>query len=115
MPFDALPEIVVSDLVRLKVALGFVSDKAKWLGPERQVGLRGRERHCAVGWVLEACDWDKEAALKLVRDYLYPALPEKAKKEKRGIVWSVSDYNDRHQHKDVVAVFERAVKLAEAV
>lgn len=113
MPFDALPEIVVSDLVRLKVALDLISDRPKW--DNRAVGLRGGERHCAVGWVLRACDWDKEAALKLVADYLYPSLPENAKNPRRGIVWSVSDYNDFHQHKDIVAVFERAVKLAETV
>jgi hypothetical protein len=113
MPFDCLPEIVVSDLVRLKVALGLISDKPKW--SDERVGYRGGEHHCAVGWVLRACDWDKEAALKLVTEYLYPSLPTRAKNEKRGQVWSVSDYNDRHQHKDIVEVFERAVKLAEAV
>lgn len=115
MPFDALPEIVVSDLVRLKVALDLIGDQSKWFGKERKVGVRGGERHCAVGWVLRACDWDEAAALKLVADYLYPSLPEKAQKERRGLVWSVSDYNDNHKHADVVALFERAVKLAEAV
>jgi hypothetical protein len=113
VPFDCLPEGLVSDLVRLKVALNLIGDKDKWF--DDRVGLRGGERHCAVGWVLRACDWDKEAALKLVADYLYPSLPEKAKNEKKGRVWSVSDYNDDHKHKDIVAVFERAVKLAEAV
>jgi hypothetical protein len=113
MPFDAMPEIVVSDLVRLKVALGLIGEKDKWSAG--RVGYRGGERHCAVGWVLRACDWDKEAALKLVADYLYPALPETAKNERKGVVWSVSDYNDHHKHKDIVAVFERAVTLAEAV
>jgi hypothetical protein len=114
MPFDALPENVVSDLVRLKVALDLISNKRRWYAGS--VGHRGEERHCAVGWVLRACEWDKAAAMKLVTDYLYPSLPAKAQKEKsRGRVWSVSDYNDNNSHEAIVKVFEDAVLLAEAV
>lgn len=107
MPFDALPDIVVSDLVKLKVALAGISKR--WEADK--VGLRGSEQHCAVGWLLVASDWDEREATRLALKYVYPSLPKRAQHPERK-VWSVSDYNDDHSHEAIVQVFEAAVKLA---
>src|SRR5215831_15405619 len=98
MPFDALPEIIVSDLVKLKIVLDRISDEKSWWAGK--VGVKGTEKHCAVGWLLSACDWDEEAATKLTLKYVYPSLPKRAQDPKRRIM-SVSDYNDNHSHKAI--------------
>lgn len=106
MPFDAMPEIVVSDLVKLRIAAEGL--RRGW--QQFEFGLEGDETHCAIGWLLVATEWDEAEATRLAVDYLYPALPRRARKASR--LKSVWKYNDNEDHKDVVALFETAMTLA---
>lgn len=107
MPFDALPEIVVSDLVKLRIATEGIRRGFR----QCEFGLAGDETHCAIGWLLVATEWDEAEATRLAVDYLYPALPKKARKPSR--LLSVWKYNDNHEHDDLVGLFEKAMTLAE--
>lgn len=115
MPFDALPEIVVSDLVKLRIARDGIVGKGGWLS-----GALGRPEnpsHCVIGWLLVATEWNEHDAARLLGKYVWPALPEKV----RAKVWesraeAVYTFNDGSGSKErVVRLMNDAVKLAEAV
>ena len=107
MPFDGLPQGLLSDMAKLRVALDGVRDN--WTTHE--IGIDG-DAHCAIGWLLVATDWDRDEATRLALDYVYPALPEKARRPER--LRSIWRYNDAGSRKRVVRLFEDAVALAEA-
>ena len=108
MPFDGLPEGLVSDMVKLRIALEGVRDGG-WI--TARVGLTESEPHCAIGWLLVATDWNRDEATRLALEYVYPALPEKARKRAR--LSSIWTYNDAGGHKRIVRLFEDAVRRAE--
>lgn len=114
MPFDGLPDGLMSDLAKLRVALAGVRERG-W--SNRAIGARGiggrREGdHCAIGWLLVATDWDRDETTRLALDYVYPALPAAARNYHKRM-WSISNYNDRGSRKRVVQLFEDACRLAE--
>ena len=108
MPFDGLPEGLISDLVKLRIALDGV--KNGWT--QHEFGSRWGTEHCAIGWLLEATDWDTGETTRLALKYLYPALPEKAKDpyDRLASIWG---YNDNGGHARMVRLFGDAMKLAE--
>lgn len=114
MPFDGLPQGLLSDMAKLRVALDGVRGRA-WSNHAigaREFGGGPEAPHCAIGWLLVATDWDRDEATRLALEYVYPVLPETARKE--GRMRSISNYNDHGARKRVVQLFEDAVKLAEA-
>jgi hypothetical protein len=108
VPFDGLPEGLISDLVKLRIALdGIKTDWMKYgFGTASDAAP-----HCAIGWLLVATDWDTGETTRLALKYLYPALPEKAKKRER--LESIWNYNDGGGRERIVRLFGDAVKLAE--
>jgi hypothetical protein len=108
MPFDALPEGLLTDMARLRLALDGV--RTNW--GTHHVGLQDAEDHCAIGWLLVATDWDRAEAVRLALDYVYPALPDKARNPDSRLR-SIWEYNDRSSHKRMVGLFDDAVRLAE--
>jgi len=107
MPFDGTFALQSEDLVRLRVALDGVRNQ--WaIG---KIGLAPEGDHCALGWLLVATDWDKDEATRLAIDYVWPALPPKAQRE--GKLQSIFSYNDNHSQQRIVALFTKAVELAE--
>ena len=116
MPFDGLPENLVSDLVKLRIALDGVRNRG-W--SDRAIGARGiggrpEGAHCAIGWLLVATEWDRDETTRLALDYVYPCLPEKARNDRKRM-WSISQYNDRGSRKRVEQLFVDAINLAEKV
>lgn len=116
MPFDGLPGNLVSDIVKLRIALDGVR-KRGWsdhaIGA-RGIGGRQEGAHCAIGWLLAATDWDRDETTRLALDYVYPALPEKARNDRKRM-WSISNYNDRGSRARVEQLFVDAISLAEKV
>ena len=116
MPFDGLPDGLLSDLAKLRIALAGVRDRG-WsdhaIGA-RGIGGRPEGAHCAIGWLLVATDWDRDETTRLALDYIYPALPEKARNDHRRM-WSISNYNDKGSRKQVERLFTDAITLAEKV
>ena len=108
MPFDCLPENVVSDLVKLRVALSGV--QTGWASG--YFGARGGDDHCAIGWLLVAAEWDTTEATRLALEYVYPALPETRRNPERRLQ-SIWEYNDTGGQKRIVTLFEKAAALAE--
>src|SRR5262249_20068886 len=113
MPFDGLPDGLVSDIVKLRIALDGVRNRG-W--SNRAIGARGiggrpEGDHCAIGWLLVATDWDRDEATRLALDYVYPALPEKARNDRRRML-SISNYNDAGSHKRVERLFTDAIGIA---
>lgn len=108
MPFDGLPEGLVSDIIKLRIALDGVR-AGGWT--RYQIGTSDHVNHCAIGWLLEATEWDMDEATRLALQYVYPALPEKARKQER--LRSIWTYNDGGSRKRVVQLFDDAVRLAE--
>lgn len=107
MPFDGLPNGLLSDLAKLRVALDGV--KRGW--DTHVFGPPGADRHCAVGWLLEATGWDTAETTRLAVRYLYPVLPDRAKTYRH--LRSVWEYNDSHGHARIIKLFDDAVRLAE--
>jgi hypothetical protein len=107
MPFDALPEALVTDMAKLRTALAGVRDR--WA--TFNIGGPDGEAHCAIGWLLVATDWNRDEAVRLALDYVYPALPEKARSPER--LKSIYNFNDCGSHRRIVRLFENAVMLAE--
>jgi hypothetical protein len=115
MPFDGLPDGLLSDLAKLKVALEGVKSRGRWSNQAiggREIGGRPEQAHCAIGWLLVATDWDREETTRLALAYVYPALPDTARDDRQRIL-SISQYNDRGSRKRVVQLFEDAMQLAE--
>ena len=115
MPFDGLPQGLLSDMAKLRVALNGVRGRGwsnRAIGA-REIGGRPEAPHCAIGWLLVATDWDRDEATRLALDYVYPVLPEKARDDHHRMQ-SISDYNDRGSRVRVVKLFDDALKLAEA-
>lgn len=106
MPFDGMPEVRASDLAKLRLALDGV--KRSWA--QGRFGLGSRD-HCAIGWLLVATDWDYNETTRLALAYVYPALPERARKEER--MESIWCYNDNGSRERVSRLFTDAIKLAE--
>jgi hypothetical protein len=108
MPFDGFPPGLLSDLAALKVALAGV--RTGW-----RTGALGIEgKHCALGWLLHAADGNAKIATRLAVDYVWPALPESARKGKDTRIEAIYRYNDHWGHANTIKVFDRAVELAEA-
>ena len=110
MPFDGLPEGLVSDLVKLRVACAGL--KRGWT--QRTLGGPGAENHCALGWLLVAAEWDEAESTRLALDYVYPALPKSAQQEESPLR-AIFQFNDRNatSHRRMVKLFEDAIALAE--
>ena len=108
MPFDCLPESLVSDLVKLRIALDGV--RSGWT--KGRLGDRGADTHCAIGWLLIAAEWDAAEATRLALDYVYPALPKKRQNPSARLK-SIWNYNDRGSERRIVQLFADAVRLAE--
>jgi|SRR5215472_5858078 len=112
MPFDALPEGLVSDIVKLRMARDGIA--GGW--QKGALGLEDDTRHCVIGWLLEAADWDAREATRLLVNYVYPALPEKAKAAAKDRVRAVYTFNDgRHSKRPLIQLLDAAIKLAEPV
>ena len=107
MPFDGLPEGLLSDMAKLRVALDGVRNGG-WM--DHAVGGPGARHHCAIGWLLEATDWDRDEAVRLALEYVYPALPEKARKPER--LRSIWEYNDKGGVDRIDLLFTEATRLA---
>ena len=107
MPFDALPERVAEDVLKLRMARDGVD--AKW-GVSR-FGLEDDQHHCAIGWLLVASEWDEAEATRLALNYVYPALPPKA--QGTGRIESIYRYNDAGSKKRILDLFNQAIALAE--
>lgn len=106
MPFDTLSENVVSDVVRLRVAREGVAKGWRQMG----LGVRGADRHCLLGWLLEASDWDAEEATRLALEHVWPALPERRKRECFGKMRAIYTFNDEASGSgEVVRVLDRAI------
>jgi len=113
MPFDALPEKLISDLLALRLAREGI--KTGWQqGP---FGIQGEERHCLVGWLLASTDYDMAETTRLAVDYVWPALPVHAKRKTEAKIENVWHYNDAcgRKHGDVLKVMDDAIALAEKV
>jgi hypothetical protein len=109
MPFDGLPAGLLSDMAKLRVALEGVRDK--WTTDK--VGLQNSVDHCAIGWLLVATDWNRDDAVRLALDYVYPALPQKARRGCDGRLEAIWSYNDDGDQRRIVKLFNDAVRLAE--
>jgi hypothetical protein len=109
MPFDLLPEREAEDIVRLRVARDGVG--AGWTNGT--LGLEEDERHCAIGWLLVATDWNEAEATQLALDYVWPALPPAAQAKYQGKIEAIYKYNDNGDRKRVLALFNEAIRLAE--
>jgi hypothetical protein len=109
MPFDGLPEGLVSDLVKLRIALDGV--RSGWT--DGRIGLKDAAEHCAIGWLLVATDWDRDEATRLALEYVYPALPEKARNGLGARLASIYRYNDQGSQRRIVRLFAAACQLAE--
>ena len=85
MPFDGVPEGVVSDLVKLCIALDGVC--RRWSNTSigaREIGGRPDAPHCTLGWLLVATDWDRDETTRLALDKSiqhYRRLPVKLTRE----------------------------------
>jgi hypothetical protein len=110
MPFDGLPEGLVADVVKLRVALDGV--RRGWC--TQCLGLEGEEGHCAVGWLLKATDYDTTETTRLALEYVYPALPATAQTHNVPRLESIYEYNDGGGQKRIERLFETAIKLADA-
>lgn len=108
MPFDGMPDGLLSDLAKLCVALDGVRER--WT--DGSLGLNG-DNHCALGWLLVATDWDEDEATRLALKYVWPALPEKARGLSCGRIESIYRYNDGGGQGRVEKLFANAVALAE--
>lgn len=107
MPFDALPEGLVTDLAKLHIALDGVRDGGWAAGG---LGLQRNDDHCAIGWLLVATEGDRDEATRLALEYVYPALPEQARKPAR--LRSIWEYNDAGGAKRIERLFIEASRLA---
>ena len=109
MPFDAMPPQEAEDIVKLRVARDGVG--AGW--DTGHLGLNDDQRHCAIGWLLVAADWDTAEATRLAVKYVYPALPPTA--QHAGRLESIYNYNDRGDKQRILKLFNAAIALAEKV
>lgn len=107
MPFDGLPEGLLSDIAKLRVALAGVEKKWRC----GALGLIPEESHCALGWLLVATDGNIKDATRLAVDYVYPALPDSARRGSR--IESIYRYNDLRGQNSVAKLFKNAVDFAE--
>jgi hypothetical protein len=113
MPFDCLPEQLLTDLVKLKLARDGIAGGQGW--SQHELGLTDEPSHCVIGWLLVAADWDAREATRLLVDYVYPALPDSARTQVKGRVSAVYHYNDGgyQTQRRVVRLFDDAIRLAE--
>jgi hypothetical protein len=109
MPFDGVPEGLVSDLVKLRIALDGV--RTHWR--EGAIGRQTDATHCAIGWLLVATEWNRDEAVRLALDYVYPALPEKARDPSEGRLEAIASYNDNGSASRIEKLFTNACQLAE--
>lgn len=109
MPFDAMPERVAEDVVKLRVARDGVG--AGWR--TSKLGLEDDQRHCAIGWLLVAADWDEAEATRLALEYVWPALPAGAKAKYHGKLEAIYKFNDNSGTSTrMLALFNAALGLA---
>lgn len=111
MPFDAMPEKAVNDVVKLRIALDGLSQRRQWA--QGSWGTKRSADHCLLGWLLMATEYEPDEATRLALEYVWPCLPEVAQKSGTKVT-AISDYNDnrRTKHGDVVALMQRAVVKA---
>jgi hypothetical protein len=107
-----MPENVVSDVIKLRMARDGLAGN-DWT--KNKLGLAKGVPHCVIGWLLQAVEFDEMEAARLVVDYVYPALPTAAKKDRTPIeaVYRFNDHSSRHRT-DVVALLDRAIGLVKA-
>ena len=110
MPFDALPSGLVTDAIMLKIARDGIA--TGWA--QGQFGLRDEKKHCLIGWLLEAADWDTAEACRLAIDYVYPSLPAKSKKlSPLQSIWQYNDLGSGEAGKRrVLKLMDDAISLA---
>lgn len=108
MPFDGVPEGLVSDLAKLRIALDGVRGGWTW----GDVGGKHADEHCAIGWLLEATDWNRDETVRLALEYVYPALPVR-RQDPKDRLHSIMLFNDTTGRKRIARLFEDAVRLAE--
>jgi hypothetical protein len=108
MPFDATPR-EAEDIVRLRVARDGVG--AGW--DFGHLGLEEDQKHCAIGWLLVATDWDEAEATQLALDYVWPALPPAAQAKCQSKIEAIYKYNDNGDKKRILNLFNAAIALAE--
>jgi hypothetical protein len=113
MPFDCLPEHLLTDLVKLKLARDGIAGDSGWA--QSELGLADEPQHCVIGWLLVAADWDAREATRLLVNYVYPVLPESARNGFKGRASAVYHYNDEEcrTQQRVVRLFDDAIRLAE--
>jgi hypothetical protein len=109
MPFDLLPEREAEDIIRLRVARDGVG--AGW--NTGNLGLEEDQKHCAIGWLLVATDWNEAEATQLALDYVWPALPPAAQAKCQSKIEAIYKYNDSADRKRVLTLFNDALRLAE--
>jgi len=78
-----------------------------------ELGARGSDSHCLLGWLLEATDWDTEEATRLALDYVWAALPERRRRECYGKMRAIYTFNDEASGSgEVVGVLDKAIESA---
>jgi hypothetical protein len=108
MPFDALPESIVSDLVKLRIARDGLASKDGWC--QGKFGLENDRSHCVIGWLLKATEYDERESVRLLVKYIYPALPKSAQLSDR--IEAVYRFNDRQRKPAVTKLLDDALRLA---
>lgn len=102
-----------------------IADEATWTQGEFRRDTKGNGwcnfedacSFCALGAVQAVTDfykWDmNNVGPSVVLNYLIDAVPEEFKIEVfRGTYGYVSQYNDKHTHKDVMNLYDKAIKAA---
>ena len=106
MPFDALPDNLVSDLVRLRIVRDGVA--TNWATGE--LGVETDNNHCLIGWLLVATEWDEAEATRLALEYLHPVLP---KRSQRGPgIASIMAFNDELTRNRVLKLVDDGIARA---
>lgn len=101
---------------QLKGALNLISDPEHWCRETfMQVSVNGHFSYCTIGALNVAVGKGAVSIGSLERDaadaYLIAALPPSWR---RRDIDGVFSYNDSHTHKSIVALYKRAIALAEA-
>ena len=88
----------------LKAARALIGSPSKWCkGSYHATG----DRHCTLGAIMVATP--NFAERDAVREALLAALPDDAKRRPHAL----ATYNDEHTHREVMALFDRAIAAAE--
>lgn len=112
MPFDG--HLADADVAMLRAARDGLVKRGGWR--QSKLGWAGEPSHCAIGWLLEAADWNRKEVGRLVADYLLRALSERAQCDVDGL-WAIVRFNDAPNRKkaEVVRLFDDAIRIASGV